>query len=94
MIGNPPNQAEYIGCLTYKCRLLKTKKEICCLSLDKLCEHNSKSGKSVNTDWHNKCIIIAAESASYDLLSLIVPLRGIFQEVNKIKPIVLLLRDR
>ena len=91
IVDKPPDPL-YIGCFPIKCKLLKKPKDICCLRLDQECEHRIHLIKLSDYVWHNKCIIVAAESATNGLFNFLLPLRGTGRLTSRFRPIVLLLQ--
>jgi hypothetical protein len=91
IIDYPINPGEYVGFLKSKYILLKKKKDICCLRLDQLCEHNIKSGITTGL---NKCVIVATEKATNQLMNFIYPLRGQALKANHINSIVFLFSEK
>jgi hypothetical protein len=89
IIGRPPNPL-YIGCNLTMCKLLRTPTPLCCLELNKECEHKSFLQAS-DYRWRNKCIIVVAEQATNGLFNFILPLRAQVRSNAFLKPIVLLL---
>jgi hypothetical protein len=92
IIGRPPNPL-YIGTDTTLCKLLKTPNNICCLELNKECEHK-KCVQASDYKWKNKCILIIAEYPTNGLFNFILPLRAKVRSNAFLKPIVLLLENK
>ncbi len=91
-IGNPPNPL-YIGCTPSLCKILKNPTPLCCLELNKECAHKCYAHAS-EYKWHNKCIIVATETATNGLFNFILPLRAQVRSTMFLRPIVLLLENR
>lgn len=75
------------------CKLLKTSNHLCCLELDKPCEHKTCKQAS-DYKWKNKCVILATDYATNGLYSFLLPLRAHFRNDDHLKPIVLMLKQR
>ncbi|XP_072504430.1 potassium channel subfamily T member 2 isoform X8 [Notamacropus eugenii] len=87
--GYPP-YSPYIGSSPTFCHLLHEKIPVCCLRLDKSCQHNYyEDAKAYG--FKNKLIIVAAETAGNGLYNFIVPLRAYYRPKKELNPIVLLL---
>ncbi|KAM6415317.1 potassium channel subfamily T member 2 isoform 1-T1 [Rhynochetos jubatus] len=87
--GYPP-YSPYIGSSPTFCHLLHEKVPVCCLRLDKGCQHNYyEDAKAYG--FKNKLIIVAAETAGNGLYNFIVPLRAYYRPRKELNPIVLLL---
>uniref|UniRef100_A0A8C4NHP9 Potassium sodium-activated channel subfamily T member 1 n=1 Tax=Eptatretus burgeri TaxID=7764 RepID=A0A8C4NHP9_EPTBU len=87
--GYPPN-SPYIGSSPTLCHLTLEKVHLCCLRLDKGCEHNSfEDAKAYG--FKNKIIIVSVETAGNGLYNFIVPLRAYYRPRRELNPIVLLL---
>lgn len=70
--------------------MLKEKRPICCLQLDRACEHCPHTSAH-EYDWNVKPIILAADRTSSGMYNLIIPLRAYYRPVHELHPIVLLL---
>ncbi|XP_038063819.1 potassium channel subfamily T member 1-like [Patiria miniata] len=90
--GEPPS-LPYIGYTPALCHLLAKPKKICCLELDKPCEHCSYR-HAAEYNWPNNNIIIAAEYAALAMINFVVPLRAHWRPKHTLKPIVILLEKR
>ncbi|XP_022094586.1 potassium channel subfamily T member 1-like isoform X4 [Acanthaster planci] len=90
--GEPPT-LPYIGYTPAMCHLLAKPKKICCLELDKPCEHCSYR-HAAEYNWPNNNIIIAAEYAAPAMVNFVVPLRAHWRPKHTLKPIVILLEKR
>jgi potassium channel subfamily T protein 1 len=91
IIGRPPNLL-YLGSNPTLCKLLKTPSSLCCLELNRECEHKSCIQAS-DYKWKNRCILIVAEFATNGLFNFILPLRAQVRSTMFLKPIVLLLEN-
>lgn len=91
IVGKPPNPL-YIGCNPTLCKLLKVPNHICCLELNRECEHKTNAQAS-DYKWRNKCILVVAECATNGLFNFILPLRAQVRSVMFLRPIVLLLEN-
>ncbi|KAI1290455.1 Potassium channel subfamily T member 1 [Halotydeus destructor] len=90
--GFPP-VSPYVGVSPTLCYLVKEKKRSCCLLLSTPCDHCSfKNAREYN--WPNRCIILAADYASNAIYNFVVPLRAHFQNVDTLRPIILLVERR
>ncbi|XP_075681048.1 slowpoke 2 isoform X2 [Dermatophagoides pteronyssinus] len=88
--GFPP-VSPYVGVSPTLCYLLKEKKPSCCLQISMPCEH-CPYFHSRDYDWQGiKCIILAADYASYGIYNFIIPLRAHFHQSTSLRPIILLL---
>lgn len=75
-------------------RLLRTPNNVCCIQLDKTCEHK-KEKQASDYNWNRKCIIISAKKAEMDILHFITTLRPDMKGVDEtLKPIVLIFENR
>ena len=92
-IGKPPNPLYLDQSTQILCKILKIPTDICCLEINGVCEHKSFS-KASDYKWHNKCIIVATESASGGLINFLIPLRAKVRSTAFLRPIVLLLEIR
>ncbi|XP_072016515.1 potassium channel subfamily T member 1-like isoform X1 [Amphiura filiformis] len=90
--GNPPI-IPYIGYMPAPCHLLSKPKDICCLELDKKCDH-CKWTHAAEYNWPNNNIIVAAESAALGMVNFIVPLRQHWRPKHTLKPIIILLEEK
>jgi hypothetical protein len=79
-----------IGSQRSICKLLRLPKPLCCLELTGDCAHKHHAHAS-DYKWRNKCIILAAESATSGLINFILPLRSKARSTRYLRPIVLLL---
>lgn len=75
------------------CKLLKNITSLCCLELNRECEHKILTHAS-EYKWRNKPIIIAADNATNGLFNFILPLRAQVRSTMFLRPIVLLLQNR
>ncbi|XP_075585247.1 slowpoke 2 isoform X4 [Dermatophagoides farinae] len=88
--GFPP-VSPYVGVSPTLCYLLKEKKPPCCLQISMPCEH-CPYFHARDYDWQGiKCIILAADYASYGIYNFIIPLRAHFHQPTSLRPIILLL---
>ncbi|VDO67056.1 unnamed protein product [Heligmosomoides polygyrus] len=85
-----PQVRTYIGTSDTICHMLKEKRPICCLQLDRACEHCPHTSAH-EYDWNVKPIILAADRTSSGMYNLIIPLRAYYRPVHELHPIVLLL---
>ncbi|KAL6724470.1 hypothetical protein Aduo_019358 [Ancylostoma duodenale] len=85
-----PQVRTYIGTSNTVCHMLKEKRPLCCLQLDKACEHCPYTS-AYEYSWTNKPIILAADRTSSGMYNLIIPLRAYYRPVHELHPIVLLL---
>ncbi|KAJ1352345.1 hypothetical protein KIN20_008663 [Parelaphostrongylus tenuis] len=85
-----PQVRTYIGTSNTVCHMLKEKRPICCLQLDKACAHCSYTS-AYEYNWTNKPIILAADKTSSGMYNLIIPLRAYYRPIHELHPIVLLL---
>ncbi|EYC20548.1 hypothetical protein Y032_0021g271 [Ancylostoma ceylanicum] len=85
-----PQVRTYIGSSNTVCHMLKEKRPLCCLQLDKACEHCPYTS-AYEYSWTNKPIILAADRTSSGMYNLIIPLRAYYRPVHELHPIVLLL---
>ncbi|ETN79227.1 Calcium-activated BK potassium channel alpha subunit [Necator americanus] len=85
-----PQVRTYIGTSNTVCHMLKEKRPLCCLQLDKACEHCPHTS-AYEYRWMNKPIILAADRTSSGMYNLIIPLRAYYRPVHELHPIVLLL---
>ncbi|KHJ82516.1 hypothetical protein OESDEN_17790, partial [Oesophagostomum dentatum] len=85
-----PQVRTYIGTSNTVCHMLKEKRPLCCLQLDKPCEHCPYTS-AYEYRWTNKPIILAADRTSSGMYNLIIPLRAYYRPVHELHPIVLLL---
>ncbi|GMT31709.1 hypothetical protein PFISCL1PPCAC_23006, partial [Pristionchus fissidentatus] len=85
----PPVKA-YVGSSFTVCHVLKKKRELCCLHLDKACSHNP-SPIATQSRWKNPAVILAATRTSSGMYNFIIPLRAYYRPVHELRPIVLLL---
>ncbi len=94
MIGTPYHP---LGCLPTKCKLLKKSEKICCLELNGTCEHrpiDNEVSKLNEYKWNSRCIILVAEHATNGLSNFILPLRSKVRSTVRLKPIILLLKNK
>jgi len=89
VIGKPLSPF-YIGCTPTQCKLLRVNTPLCCLELNRECEHK-KNMQAADYKWKNKCILVTAEYANSGLYNFILPLRSKSRSTMFLKPIVLLI---
>uniref|UniRef100_A0A0K0D8A5 PK_C domain-containing protein n=1 Tax=Angiostrongylus cantonensis TaxID=6313 RepID=A0A0K0D8A5_ANGCA len=85
-----PQVRTYIGTSNTVCHMLREKRPICCLQLDKACQHCSYTSAH-EYKWANNPIILAADKTSSGMYNLIIPLRAYYRPIHELHPIVLLL---
>ncbi|CAJ0563944.1 unnamed protein product, partial [Mesorhabditis spiculigera] len=85
-----PKRKTYIGASPTICHVLKKKRELCCLQVDKPCPHFPYSGAH-KYKWQNSAIILAADKVSSGMYNLIIPLRAYYRPVHDLRPIVVLI---
>ncbi|VDM60176.1 unnamed protein product [Angiostrongylus costaricensis] len=85
-----PQVRTYIGTSNTVCHMLREKRPICCLQLDKACQHCSYTSAH-EYNWTNNPIILAADKTSSGMYNLIIPLRAYYRPIHELHPIVLLL---
>uniref|UniRef100_H2ZJZ3 RCK N-terminal domain-containing protein n=1 Tax=Ciona savignyi TaxID=51511 RepID=H2ZJZ3_CIOSA len=89
-IGFPP-VSPYIGHFTpTMCHILKERARLCCIRLDRPCEH-CRHSSALHYKWPTAPIIITAEFAAQSLFNVLIPLRAHYRPIRSIHPVVLLL---
>lgn len=91
-IQDLPRNSPYVGCSPTICHLLRQKRELCCLRLNRTCDHSTKTEVS-DYKWKNKIIILASQSTNLAIYNFIVPLRSYAINKNSLNPILLLLEN-
>ena len=86
-----PQNSPYVGCSPTICHLLRKKPELCCLRLNKTCDHSKPT--EISECSKNKIIILAAQSTNLAIYNFIVPLRSYAINKNNLNPILLLLEN-
>uniref|UniRef100_A0AC35GHR8 Calcium-activated potassium channel BK alpha subunit domain-containing protein n=1 Tax=Panagrolaimus sp. PS1159 TaxID=55785 RepID=A0AC35GHR8_9BILA len=85
----PPISA-YIGTSATVCHMMKEKRKLCCLQIDKPCEHENFNNPK-EYGWKNPAIIVAVDKTTSGFYNLILPLRAFYRPVHDLQPIILLL---
>uniref|UniRef100_A0A7E4ZRB9 Potassium channel subfamily T member 2 n=1 Tax=Panagrellus redivivus TaxID=6233 RepID=A0A7E4ZRB9_PANRE len=85
-----PPISSYIGTSATVCHTMKTKRDYCCLQIDKPCQHDNFNNPG-QYGWKNPAIIVAVDKTSSGLYNLILPLRAYYRPVHELQPIILLL---
>nr|XP_026694653.1 potassium channel subfamily T member 2 isoform X1 [Ciona intestinalis] len=89
-IGFPP-VSPYIGHLTpTMCHILRDRAKLCCMRMDRPCEH-CRHTSALHYKWSTAPIIITAEFAAQSLFNVLIPLRAHYRPIGSIHPVVLLL---